>query len=71
MIKVSQLDKWEINPVGTSKGGTASLWDLMLLYTQRQGPNPRQLIKGEWVLANQPYLSVVTQPYTEVNALLN
>ena len=41
--------------VGTSKGGTAGLGDLMLLHTQRQGSNPRQLVKGEWVLTTQPH----------------
>ena len=59
MIKVSPhstserlIPRWF---VGTSKGGTAGLGDLMLLHTQRQGSNPRQLVKGEWVLATQPH----------------
>ena len=41
--------------VGTSKGGTADLGDLMLLHTQRQGSKHRQLVKGEWVSVTQPH----------------
>ena len=59
MIKVSPhstserlIPRWF---VGNSKGGTAGLRDLMLLHTQRQGSNLRQLVKGEWVLATQPH----------------
>ena len=33
--------------VGTSKGETAGMRDLILLYTQCQWSNPRQLVKGE------------------------
>ena len=59
MIKVSPhstserlIPRWF---VGTSKGGTAGLRDLMFLHTQRQRSNPRQLVKGEWVLVTQPH----------------
>ena len=41
--------------VCTSKGGTAGLRDLILLHTQRQGSNPRQLVRGEWVFVTQPH----------------
>ena len=59
MIKVSPHSTSErLIPhwfVGISKGEIAGLWDLMFLHTQHQGSNPRQLVKGEWVLITQPH----------------